>query len=90
MRWSLGVLVAAVAAAAQASVVVPLDAVPTGSGDRPRWRDVAETPYAVAYDSDYGADTVYVFGEQEHTRDNVRPLPGDDPQAARWPRENRA
>ena len=49
MRWSLGLLAMAVAVAAQASVVVPLDAVPVGSGDRPRWRDIAENPYAVAY-----------------------------------------
>jgi len=30
-----------------------------------------------AYDFDFGPDTIFVFGEREHTAGNVRPLPGD-------------
>ena len=30
-----------------------------------------------AYDLDYAPDTIFVFGEYEHTAGNVRPLPGE-------------
>ena len=49
MRCMVAIVAGLVCAAAQAGVVVTLDAVPTTPESEPRWRDVAENTYSEAF-----------------------------------------